>query len=208
MSFDWKSTLATVAPGLAALAGGPLWGGAVKILADKVLGKSASGDPVADEATLAGIMANGVPPELRARVIEAETMLKAEAIKAGVREKEIAAETERAYIADAANARQAHADNVGVLRLGYLINIASYLTVAGVLYGCFALMTQPGGLNVDPGIAATVGAVVGGAVQWLMSNAQQANGFFFGSSPGSRQKDAELGRAAAAAVEQAGKRRT
>lgn len=208
MAFDWKSTLATVAPGLAALAGGPLWGGAVKILADKVLGPRASGDPVEDEATLAGIMANGVPPELRARILEAETALKTEAIKAGVETKRIDAETERAYISDAANARQAHGDNVGVLRLGYLINVASYGTVFAVLYGCFQLLNRPGGLQVDAGLAATVGSVVGAAVQWLMSNAQQANGFFFGSSPGSRQKDAELGRAAAAAVESAGKRKT
>ncbi len=207
MSFDWKKTLGAVAPGLAALAGGPLWGGAVKILADKVLGAEATGDAVNDEARLAGLLSGPIPPDLQARIVEAETALRAEAIKAGVETKRIEADTERAYIADTADARDAHAGDKGVMRLGYLINVASYLTIGAVLFGCYLLMTKPGGLQIDPGIAATVGAVVGGAVQWLMANASQANSFFFGSSPGSRAKDADLGRAAAAAVQQAGQPR-
>ena len=59
--------------------------------------------------------------------------------------------------------------------------------------------------QIDPGTAAVVGSIVGAAVQWIMANAQQANGFFFGSSPGSRAKDMELGRAAAEGVKRAAK---
>ena len=160
MSFDWKKTLAGVAPALAAVAGGPLWGGAVKILADKVLGDEATGDPVADEAKLAGLLAGPIPPDLQARIAEADAALKAEAIKAGVETKRIEADTERAYIADTANARESHAGDKGVMRLGYLINVASYLTIAAVLVGCYLLMTRPGGLQIDPGIAATTAPTV------------------------------------------------
>lgn len=88
---DWKKTLAAAAPGLATALGGPLAGGVVSILADKLLGGS-SGDAVADEAKLAGVLAGGVTPELRAKILDAEAAFKLEALKAGVREQEIAAE--------------------------------------------------------------------------------------------------------------------
>lgn len=73
--FDWKAAVGTIAPGLAAVLGGPLAGGAVKVLADALLGGS-SGDQVADEAKLAGLLAGGITPELRAKILEAEQQIK------------------------------------------------------------------------------------------------------------------------------------
>jgi hypothetical protein len=98
-------------------------------------------------------------------------------------------------------AKQAHDHHLGVLRLGYLINIASYVVVAGVLYGCFFLLSAKGGVTIDPGTAAMLGGIVGAAVQWLLANASQANGFFFGSSPGSRQLAQDLGKAVGSNME-------
>lgn len=47
--FDWKALVGSVAPGLAAALGGPMAGVAVKVIADKVLGKpDASMDEVVD----------------------------------------------------------------------------------------------------------------------------------------------------------------
>ena len=89
---DWKQVVGAVAPGLATLLGGPLAGGAVSLLADKLLGGS-SGDPVADEARLAGLLSNGLTPEARAQVLAAEAQLKVELVKADVRKVEVAAET-------------------------------------------------------------------------------------------------------------------
>jgi hypothetical protein len=200
MSFDWKDALRTIAPTAVSLLASPMAGGATKVILDAVLGDAQTGDPIADEAKLAGVLAGGITPEIRAKLIEADQALRSELIKAGVREKEIAADVEKAYIADTDKARAAHAQNVGVLRLGYLINAASYLTVAGVLYGCFALLGTRTGLTIDPGTAAMLGGVLGASVQWLMANAAQANGFFFGSSPGSRELAKDLGAAAATAV--------
>lgn len=204
MVSDWKDVVRTAAPALATILGSPLAGGAVKLLADAVLGDKASGDPVADEATLAGILAGPMTPELRARVIEAERALKAEMVKAGVETTRIRADVEKAYVDDVAKARMAHAQSQGVLRLGYIINAASYVTVGAVLYGCFFVMTGSGIGQIDPGIAAMLGSIVGAAVQWLFSNAAQANGFFFGSSPGSRQLSEQLGKAVGEAVQTSG----
>jgi hypothetical protein len=107
---------------------------------------------------------------------------------------------EQQPISDAEAARRAHAHNLGVLVLGYLINLFSYITVAGVLWGCFSIIGTRGKIDIDPGIAAMLGSVVGAVVQWLMSNAAQANGFFFGSSPGSRQLANDLGKALSSKV--------
>lgn len=99
--------------------------------------------------------------------------------------------------ADTEAARRAHAQQAGVLRLGYVINVCSYLAVMGVLGGCFYVMTGGPGVQIDPGVAAMLGGIIGAAVQWLFANASQANGFFFGSSPGSRQLASDLGKAVA-----------
>lgn len=109
-------------------------------------------------------------------------------------DRKIVAATEDSYIKDVSDARKFNSETHGVLLLGYFINIFSYLCIAGVLYGCFVLLggSRP---NVDPGIAAMVGGIVGAAVQWIMGNAAQANGFFFGSSPSSRQTNSDLAKA-------------
>lgn len=203
MGFDWKEAIRTIAPTAVGLLGSPLAGGATKVILDAVLGEAQTGDPIADEAKLAGVLAGGITPELRAKLLDADMELRREMVKAGVDVKRIEAETEKAYISAADAARRAHANNDGVLRLGYLINLASYVTVGGVLYGCFSLMGTKGGMTIDPGTAAMLGGVVGASVQWLMANAAQANGFFFGSSPGSRELAKDLGKAAAQAVQAA-----
>lgn len=196
---DWRSAVRSVAPGLATLLGGPLAGGVVTILAESLLGKS-TGTQAGDEAALEQKLAAGLTPEDRAKILAAETELKREMIKAGLREKEIALEADKAYIGDTAHARETHAKDRGVMRLGMGINLLSYALVGLVLWGCYTLL---GGqkVDVDPALAAAVGSIVGAAVQWVMANAAQANGFFFGSSPGSRQMAVDLSKAVGDAIQ-------
>jgi hypothetical protein len=190
MNFNWKDAVAIAAPTLGTLLGGPMAGAAVKILADKILEGGSTGNPAEDEAQVATILQSGFTPELRAKIADAEKEIKLALIAADVRKTEVAADMEKAYIADVSNARAHNANTVGILRLGYLINIASYGCVGLVLLGCYKVLTSTGMASVDPGLATAVGGIVGGAVQWLLSNAMQANGFFFGSSPGGRQNAA------------------
>jgi hypothetical protein len=198
---DWKSVVKTVAPGLATLLGGPLAGGAVTVLAEALLGGS-TGSRTGDEIAIQQKLAAGLTPEDRAKILQAEAEIKKEIIRAGIREKEIALETEKVYVGDTAHARTTHADNKGVMRLGIGINLLSYILIGAVLYGCFELL---GGqkIVVDPTMAMAIGGIVGGAVQWIMGNAAQANGFFFGSSPGSRQMAVDLSKAVGDAATQA-----
>lgn len=191
---DWKAIVKTVAPtlgGLLATVGGP-----AGMLASAGLNAVASalGVEPNEDAVAAAVQA-GLSPEQRVALVDADTKIKLAMVDAGVKTHEIDAGTEKAYIGDVADARAHNANTVGILRLGYLINIASYACVACVLYGCFWLL---GGrtLTIDPGIAAMVGGLIGAALQWLLNNAAQANGFFFGSSPASRQAAVDLGKAA------------
>jgi hypothetical protein len=193
MDFDWKKTL----PFIGALATGGV--PALVAAAAGALG-DALGTPV--DPTQSGIdtaMKNATPEQMAAlKQIDADLKTKMRAFD--VQEKQIDAATEQAYITDVDSARHAHAQNMGVLRLGYFINAASYVCIFAVLYGCFTVLSNAGKITIDPGIAAMIGGVLGAVVQWLISNSSQANGFFFGSSPGSRDLSAKLGNAVGTAI--------
>lgn len=200
MSFDWQSALKGVAPILATAAGGPLAGGVVKILTDQILGSEASGDPVQDEATLAGILAGGVTPELRAKIIEGEALFRSEALKAGVREREIDAEVEKAYLLDVADARKS-GNSADLMILGSVILTAWAVLTAGTLWALFSLAT--GGIRItDAGLAATVFTLVGSLTGYITNAAQQVLSYFYGSSRGSAIKTDAL----TASVSAAGRR--
>lgn len=190
---DWKSIIKTVAPtlgGLLATAGGP-----VGMLAGAGLNAVAAAlgvDPT-EEAVSAAVQV-GLTPEQRVALVDADTKVKLAMVDAGVKTHEIDAGTEKAYIGDVADARAHNANTVGILRLGYIINVFSYGMVAAVLYGCYTLMRVK--LDLDAGTAAMLGSIVGAALQWAITNSTQANGFFFGSSPASRQAAVDLGKAA------------
>lgn len=176
----WKEVVGMVAPGLATALGGPLAGGAVKILADKLLGGS-SGDAVQDEAKLAGLLTGGITPEIKLKLVEAENALKLETQK-------IDAELDKAYLEDVQDARKTHGGNADVLTLGIIILIAWAVLTGATMWGLYLMLT--GGIKVvDVGIVATVFTVLGSTVGYVSNIAQQVVGFYFGSSRGSAQKN-------------------
>lgn len=182
----WKDMVGLVAPGLATALGGPLAGGAVKILADKLLGGS-TGDTVADEAKIAGLLAGGITPEIRLRLVEAENALKIET-------KRIDADLDKAYLADTQDARKVHGGNGDVLALGVIILIAWAVLMGATLFGLYQMLT--GGIKVqDVGVVATVFTVLGSTVGYVSNIAQQVVGFYFGSSRGSSQKNSLMANA-------------
>lgn len=195
MDFDWKKTL----PFLGALVTGgvpSLVAAAAGAIGD-ALGAHVDPTPDAVEQAL-----KAATPEQLAVLKRIDADMEAKRLEAATANHQIDATVEQAYIADTDAARHVHAQTQGVLYLGYLINVMSYLCIFAVLSGCFWLMGK-GGVDIDPSVAVMVGGVIGAAVQWLMANAAQANGFFFGSSPGSRQLASDLGRAVGGAVTQA-----
>ncbi len=188
---DWKAGVKAIAPtigGLLATFGGPagaLGGAALNAVA------AALGVPPTEDDVSSAIQA-GLTGEQRAALIQADLEYKKAVLATGIEERRLNIESDNNILKDIQDARSHNADTVGVLRLGYLINVSSYICVASVLFGCYNLVQ--GGLNgVDPILAGSVGALVGSTVQWLLSNAAQANGFFFGSSPASRAITTSVG---------------
>lgn len=197
--FDWKVALKDVAPvlgGLLTAVGGPAGAlaGAALSAAANALGVPDTPDAVATA------MQAGLTPEQRSALVAADLDYKKAVLDVGFKEKELAADVEKAYLLDVQSARQSHSQTQGVLWLGYIINIFSYGVISAVLAGCYMLLTHGFVDGVDPGMAAIVGSIVGAAVQWIMSNAAQANGFFFGGSPAGRQMSNDLAKAVAGGV--------
>lgn len=199
---NWKETIQAIAPtlgGLLTTFGGPAGAlaGAGIVAVGNALGVPMSGDPGRDEAAIEAAVHAGLAPEQRAALIAADLDYKKALVAADLRRTEIAAETERVYVDDVGKARTSHANNVWVMRLAVGINVLSYLLIAGVLYGCFAVLNARTEIKIDPGIAAMVGGLIGAAVQWVLQNASQANSFAFGSSPSSRAVSESLSKAVA-----------
>jgi len=169
---DWRDVVRQVAPGVAALAGGPLAGGVVKVLAENILG-----NPDASEDDLTQAMAGGLTPEMRQAILLSQQQLGLEETKA--------------YLGDVADARRAHGGNDALMPLSYVVLGAWTIITGGTLLGLFQLAT--GGIQLaDVGLAATVFTLLGSLVGYVSNAAQQILGYWFGSSRGSAEKTAAL----------------
>lgn len=188
-----KKLVASVAPGLATVFGGPLAGSAVAVLADKLLGGS-SGNKDLDEVNLVDAMKGGITPEVRAAIVAADKEVRLAVIAAGVRERELDVEVDKAVLADTANARQHGAGNGDLLTLGVIILCVWAVLTAATLYGLFALLTGEVKI-VDVGVVATIFTVLGSTIGYVSGIAQQVVSFFFGSSRGSLAKTNVMGEA-------------
>jgi small-conductance mechanosensitive channel len=184
LEFDWKKTLPYIA---SAVTGGvPALIATAATALTEALG-------VTVEPTKEGIDAalKGATPEQLLALKKVDNDLKIRFRELDSEDKKADIDLETTYVQDVSNARQFNSNTDGILYLGYLINLASYGLILFVLYACFSLMTG-GSLGIDPGTAAMIGGIIGAAVQWIMQNASQANGFFFGSSPSSRKANEDL----------------
>jgi hypothetical protein len=164
MAFDWKSTLAAVAPVLGTAFGGPLGGVAANAIA-AALGVSST-----DEQELAAAMQKATPDQLLA-LKTAENQFKLDMKKLDLRPEELEVE-------DRTSARSAYAatKDYMVPGLAALIVTAFVVVVGGVLFGHVA---------VD-------GALAGTLIGYLSAKAEQVLAFYFGSSKGSKNKDDSL----------------
>lgn len=170
MAFDWKKTLAAVAPALATALGGPLAGVATKAISEAVLGK-----PDGDEAEIAAAIQSGGADAL-VKLKEANNQFL-------IRMRELDLDLDKllvnAEVGDRANARQREAqtgDSWTMRTLAALVIGAFIAVVWAVLFG---------GSAVD-------GALAGTLIGYLSAKADQILSYYFGSSFGSNQKNALL----------------
>lgn len=202
---SWQDKVKAIAPTLGGLL--TAFGGPAGALAGAGLTAIANSLGVAnDPDSVSAAIEAGITPEQRAALIAADLQYKEALIAADIRKAEIAADTEKSYIADVADARAHNANTVGILRLGYAVNALSYTAVFMILYGAYKILMGVDLHAIDPGALVAASTLLGGVVQWVMSNCGQANGFFFGSSPTSRQSAMQLSQSVADTAKQLGKK--
>lgn len=164
--FDWKKTLSTVAPTLATALGGPLAGMAVSV-AGKALGLS---DP--DEDAIASAVLSGSPESLVA--------LKQANQEFEVRLKELDIELEKVNAADRNSARELARDK----------GIQPQIVLSTVFVGAFAGLLWLLFTGKAEGLTGQNLEISYMLLGILSAGMTQVMNFWFGSSAGSKQKDA------------------
>ncbi len=168
MSFDWKAMVATVAPSVASVFGGPLAGMGVNFLARKLLGKE-----TASEDELSAALA-GAGPEVLLKLKAAEAEFLSEMKKADVELARISAD-DRA----SARAREiATGDDAPQILAGVIV-VGFFGVLACVIFA-----------DVPTRMEATLNILLGGLATMLT----QVGNYFFGSSVGSKKKDEAIGK--------------
>ncbi len=169
MSTTWKGIVGTVAPALATALGGPLAGVAVRAIAEKVLGK-----PEASEADVAAAVA-GASPELLLKLRQADQDFARAMADAGIKLEEIEAQ-------DRASARAREiATKDWVPAALAITNALAFFILLFMMLSQSIPETNKSAFDILLGMLA-------GSLTTVMT-------YYFGSSRGSREKDAILGRA-------------
>lgn len=157
-----KSILSMIAPTIATVLGGPLAGGAVKLLADKILGNAdASEDEVFNAISVAS-------PELLSKIKQWDYDYKNAMIKAGVDLEKIASSDR-----DSARKRQMITKDMTPTILAYVTTIGFFLTLTLMIFSR-QISTNPV-LDIMLG---TLGSAWVGVIT-----------YYFGSSKGSSDKN-------------------
>lgn len=160
----------TVAPALATALGGPLAGVAVRAIAERVLGK-----PEASEADVAAAV-TGASPELFLKLKQADQDLARAMANAGVKFEEIEAQD------------RASACAMRMVTHDWVPGLLAVVFVSGFFARVWVILRYTIPAENRDAVNLLLGALVG-AVTTILS-------FYFGSSRGSREKDAILGRVA------------
>lgn len=172
MSFEWKKILATVAPGLATLAGGPLAGMATKAVCEVFgLGEDA------DEEAIASALSRMTPEQAIA--------LKTREKEIDVELKKIGVDMYKAEVEDrkSAREREVRVGSTTITLLAFLVVGAFLGLVYGVLSGA---------------LSAADSTMAGLLLGYVSGKAEQVVSYFFGSSAGSAAKTEALAKKLAA----------
>ena len=166
MRVNWKSIIGSVAPTLATALGGPFAGMATRAISAAVLGKP---DGKEKELEAALEMAD---PEVFERIKKADQEFEAEMKRLDVNLEDIA-----------------HKDRLSARLREQLVGGKANPILAGIIIAGFLIMVWyvlTKGLNaeMDPGMAALAGTLIG----YVSAKADQVVSYYFGSSAGSKEK--------------------
>ena len=163
MAFDWKGVLGTVAPGLATAIGGPLAGMAVA-----AIGKALGVEPTQESVQTA--LAGAKPEDLLKLKVAEQQFLK------DMKALDIDLERISASDRDSARKREAEVKDSTPRVLAYLV-VCAFIGVV--------VATLAGWSKVESVLAGTL-------IGYLSAKAEQVIAYYFGSSAGSKGKDATI----------------
>lgn len=198
MAFDLKSVIASIAPTLATMMGGPLLGTAVTALEGCFgLAPGAGVDGITQV-----VQSGALTPEIIASMRAADQMHQQamaqqgiDLVKINLAHDEAASTLE---VDDRKDARRSNAGKDAVWWIAVAILTTFAAIMSAVLYGCWLLLS--GGISIkDVSVVAAVSGLIGSVVGYVAANAQTVVNFIFGGSLGSQKKSDDM----AAAVKQA-----
>ena len=166
MRVNWKSIIGSVAPTLATALGGPLAGAATRAISVAVLGK-----PDAKEKELEAAL-EMADPEVFERIKKADQEF-------AVKMKSLDVDLEDIAQKDRLSARLRE-KLVG----GKANPILAGIIIAGFLIMVWYVLTKGLNAEMDPGMAALAGTLIG----YVSAKADQVVSYYFGSSAGSKEK--------------------
>ena len=198
MSFDLKSALASIAPTLATMMGGPLLGTAVTALESAFNLAPGSGVDAITKVVQTGGMTPDIIAAVRAADQKHAEVMGQQGIDVAKMNLDFEAAQTKAVIEDRVDARKSNAGRKEVWDIAVVI-LATFAVLMGfVLYGCWMILQ--GGISIkDVSVVAAISGLVGSVVGYVAANAQTVVNFIYGGSLGSEKKTDAL----AASVQQA-----
>lgn len=200
MNLDFlKSALATAAPTLATMLGGPLAGTAVSALEGAFGLSPGSG---ADAITKV-VQSGGMTPDTIAAVRAADQKHAEIMGQQGLDLAKLNADHDAAMalsvVDDRKDARKNNSGRDAVWWIAIVILSTFAAIMAAVLYGCYSILT--GGIQIkDVAAVAAISGLVGSVVGYVAANAQTVVNFIYGGSLGSEKKTDALAGAVQSAI--------
>lgn len=198
MAFDLKSAIASIAPTLATMMGGPLLGTAVTALEGAFGLAPGSGVDAITKVVQTGGMTPDIIAAVRAADQKHAEIMGQQGIDLAKMNLDFEAAQTKVVIEDREDARKSNAGRKEVWDIAVVI-LGTFAVMMGlVLYGCWMILQ--GGISIkDVSVVAAISGLVGSVVGYVAANAQTVVNFIYGGSLGSEKKTDAL----AASVQQA-----
>ena len=198
MAFDLKSALASIAPTLATMMGGPLLGTAVTALESAFNLAPGSGVDAITKVVQTGGMTPDIIAAVRAADQKHAEIMGQQGIDLAKMNLDFESAQTKVVIEDRIDARKSNAGRKEVWDIAVVILATFAVLMAFVLYGCWMILQ--GGISIkDVSVVAAISGLVGSVVGYVAANAQTVVNFIYGGSLGSEKKTDAL----AASVQQA-----
>lgn len=198
MTFDLKGALASFAPTLATMLGGPLAGAAVASLEAAMGLAPGAGVDAVSKALQDGKLTSDQIAAIQVADMRHKEVMGQQGIDLEKLHKDFEQAQTAAVIDDRKDARKQNSDRDAVWWIAVVILATFAVMMGAVLYGCWIILQ--GGISIkDVSVVAAISGLIGSVVGYVAANAQTVVNFIYGGSLGSEKKTDAL----SASVQQA-----